>query len=264
MKDIITNLKFLSNLQKNDKINTRYMFKESPGFLTSLSRTFFYNDNRKNALKFIENTINNGFELLSYYERLDKLSDKAICTNIVQDILQSKNGLENLKETYASDLQFVCNIDTIIQTIDAKMKDVANKYSEIIDSKTPTLKPLFETNLGQTNSNKTVVSVSDISPPYYSLSETEIDAKSPLNKITLPPVNTLKNNDNQETTVNFRNGSFDSVTTTQSTILPILGSTGMFIKSGGDCDVDALNGTGSGGSITKMIKEKMKNEKKSK
>ncbi len=55
-----------------------------------------------------------------------------MCLNIVQDLTQSKVGLENLKETYASDLQFVCNIDTIIQAIDAKMKDVESKYVDII------------------------------------------------------------------------------------------------------------------------------------
>ncbi len=209
MKDIITNLKFISNLQKHDKINTRYMFKEPVGFLTSFSRTFFYNDNRKNALKFIESTINNGFDLLTYYERLEKLSDRAICLNIVQDLLQSKVGLENLKETYSSDLQFVCNIDTIIQTIDAKMKDVESKYNDVIkqsknnqiliqlahnldtnahnlDYEVPSFTqhacnsdlPLIEnTDINEKDSikgsTKSCATVATISPPYYSLTEPE-------------------------------------------------------------------------------------------
>ena len=131
MKEIISNLKFISNLKKLDKINTKYMYKEQDGLFTRLNRTFFYNDNRKNTLKFIQTTIQSGFEILMFYERLDKLSDKAMCVNIIQDIIQSKTGLQNLKETYSSDLQFVCNIDTILQTIDAKLKDVESNYDMI-------------------------------------------------------------------------------------------------------------------------------------
>jgi hypothetical protein len=44
-----------------------------------------------------------------------------MCANIISDLKNSKNGLNNLKETYTLDIKFVCDLDTLLQTIDAKL-----------------------------------------------------------------------------------------------------------------------------------------------
>ena len=44
--------------------------------------------------------------------------------NIVNDLKSSKNGLQNLKETYNNDIKFMCDIDVLIQIIDAKLLEM--------------------------------------------------------------------------------------------------------------------------------------------
>ena len=48
-----------------------------------------------------------------------------MCKNLVNDLKNSKAGLQNLKETYYLDMKFICDIDTLIQTIDAKLLDIS-------------------------------------------------------------------------------------------------------------------------------------------
>ena len=43
-----------------------------------------------------------------------------MCANIISDLQNSKSGLNNLKETYTQDVKFVCDLDTLLQTIDAR------------------------------------------------------------------------------------------------------------------------------------------------
>ena len=93
-KEIISSLKFIGKLQKGDKINTKFMYRQPDGLPTRISRTFINQDNRHNTINFIQN---------------------------------SREGLVNLKETYACDLKFCCDMDTILQTIHSKLKEVDSK-----------------------------------------------------------------------------------------------------------------------------------------
>ena len=46
-----------------------------------------------------------------------------MCKNLVEDLKNSKKGLMNLKETYNLDIKFCCDIDTLLQMIDAKLSE---------------------------------------------------------------------------------------------------------------------------------------------
>jgi hypothetical protein len=54
--------------------------------------------------------------------------DKIWCVNIINDINNSRVGLLNLKDTYASDIMFCCKVDTLIQEMDARIQDVYCKF----------------------------------------------------------------------------------------------------------------------------------------
>ena len=131
-KKIISDLKFISQLEKGDKINTKFMYRQPDGFTTRIIRTFFNHDTRQNTLKFIQETIYSTFDILLYYERSNKPSDRSTCINILSDLNKSKIGLNNLKETYSEDLKFKCDIDTILETIESKLKDIEPKYKDNI------------------------------------------------------------------------------------------------------------------------------------
>jgi len=124
LKENLSKLKFISKIQKGDKINVRYLYVQPSGFLTSLSRSFFYQDNRGNTLNFVHNTIYKTFEIIDNLENNNNNNtiEKALGNNITYDLENSKNGLLNLKETYIEDVKFCCDIDTLIQLIDAKIQ----------------------------------------------------------------------------------------------------------------------------------------------
>jgi hypothetical protein len=129
IKKIISNLKFLGSIKPNDKFNSKLLYIQPEGFVTKLTRTFLSYDNRSNALKFIDETIKNSFEILAHYELSSKLSDKSMCENIVKDLIASKTGITNLKMTYSDDIHFCCDIETLIQLLDSKMLDISAKYN---------------------------------------------------------------------------------------------------------------------------------------
>jgi hypothetical protein len=129
MKKVISNLKFLGSLKPNDKFNSKFLYVQPDGIVTRLARTFFSYDNRNNALKFIEETINSSFDVLSHYELSNKASDKAMCENIVKDLVMSKVGITSLKMTYNDDIRFCCDIETLVQMLDSKMLDISSKYN---------------------------------------------------------------------------------------------------------------------------------------
>jgi hypothetical protein len=120
-QEIISRLKFIGKLKKGEKINTRHMYVQPDGFGTSLSRTFVYQDNRGNALNFCQETISRAFELLVTYERSYKNTEKVLFRHLVKDLQQATTGLTNLKFTYISDTKFCCDMDTLLQSINARL-----------------------------------------------------------------------------------------------------------------------------------------------
>jgi len=121
-KEVISKLKFLSKIQIGDKINTKYTAIQNDNMFTSLSR-FFWQDSRVKTIVFIQETIKKAFELIYVFEKSDKISEHILCVNLIKDLKDCKTGLNNLKETYAFDLKFTCDIETILQIIDSKLAE---------------------------------------------------------------------------------------------------------------------------------------------
>lgn len=122
IKEIISNLKFISKLEVGDKIDTKNLYRMQPGYLSTIYRTISF-DSRKSTLVFISKTISNVFELL---ERLEK-SNTDLYNSIIDDLTSTYGGLNNLKETYNDDIKFQCDIDTLIQIIQS---EINNKYKK--------------------------------------------------------------------------------------------------------------------------------------
>jgi hypothetical protein len=126
--EIIPKLKFIGKIQKGDKINVKHMYVQPEGIYTTISRTLFKVDDRSNTLIFVNNTIKKSFELLLSHINSEKEFDKILCRNIANDLRNSKNGLTNLRETYNSDIMFCCKMDTFIEEVEAKIRELENKY----------------------------------------------------------------------------------------------------------------------------------------
>ena len=120
-QEITSKLKFIGKLKKGEKINTRHMYVQPDGLGTSFSRTFLYQDNRGNALSFVQETISRAFELLTTYERSKSHADKVHFNLLVTDLRNSAIGLANLKVTYIADTKFCCDMDTLLEHIHANL-----------------------------------------------------------------------------------------------------------------------------------------------
>lgn len=125
-KEIISRLKFIGRIKPGEKINTKYMFVQQNSLYTSIYRTLFNRDNRENALQFIQETLYRAYDLITLLELSDKDSNKMVCINILKDLENVKTGISNLKETYTTDIKFCCDIDTILQHLDAKIVEINN------------------------------------------------------------------------------------------------------------------------------------------
>lgn len=127
--DIIPKLKFISKLNKGDKINVKSMSIQPNNFYNKINRSFFNIDDRTNTLIFIQTTLKKGFELFLQHVSSLNPFDSILCSNILNDLSNTKVGLLNLKETYIDDIMFICKIDAMIEETDAKLAEINSKYS---------------------------------------------------------------------------------------------------------------------------------------
>ena len=121
-KETISRLKFIGKIQIGDKINLKSMYMQTDSLITQLLRTVFQ-DNRNKTLVFLQDTINKAFEILKCYDKSKKNSDKIMCMNVISDLKGVRTGLKNLKETYITDVKFCCDIDVLLQLIEAKLSE---------------------------------------------------------------------------------------------------------------------------------------------
>ncbi len=118
-KEVISRLKFIGKIQKGEKINVKYMFVQPEGIATRISRTLINQCNRQNTLNFVRNTIKRTFEIIKNYRDSKNESHLHICNHIIYDLKQSQKGIVNIKHTYINDLKVCCDLDTLLQEIEA-------------------------------------------------------------------------------------------------------------------------------------------------
>ena len=136
-KETISRLKFIGKIEINDKIDLKNMSIAHDGLITQISRTVFQ-DNRSKTLVFIQDTISKAFEIIKCYENSKKNHEKLMCVNVINDLKISRAGLKNLKETYYADIKFCCDIDVLLEMIDAKLSETD---IEVFLSLTPPQQP---------------------------------------------------------------------------------------------------------------------------
>ena len=119
--ETISKLKLIGKLQNGDKLNTKYVFIQKDGFLTRLSRWLYWQDNRQNTINFVRNTIYSTFTLITTLKKSNKRYENLILLNIVEDLEQAKQGMVNLKNTYADDIKFCCDLETLLEAVEVEL-----------------------------------------------------------------------------------------------------------------------------------------------
>ena len=110
IEEIVINLKILSQLDKNQKLVTRgaYINIEGPSLIPEFIRRWNRQENRAETIKKINNIINFAIDII------DNTDNKY---DIKQYIIDSKLGIQNLKETYSTCSQTCARLDVILDKI---------------------------------------------------------------------------------------------------------------------------------------------------
>ncbi len=123
IQDIITKIKFIGCIKKDEKINVKTMNILPNSLYTSIYR-IFQQENRNHTLNFLSSTINRAFEIINSYIHSPNSSDILVCKSLFNDLQSSINGLKNLQYTYVSDRMFYCSISTLIENINNKLLEL--------------------------------------------------------------------------------------------------------------------------------------------
>lgn len=117
---IISDLKFITKISPNTYIDTKIKILYDKNIFGKIYRTYFQNDTHINLLNFIEKIINNSFDLLIKYKKtnIDKYQ------NIYNDLTKSIDSINNIKITYVDNNYFCCQLDTLIDDIKIRLKNI--------------------------------------------------------------------------------------------------------------------------------------------
>lgn len=137
---LFINLKIISKIQKNGRISRStdgIISLENKNFYQSIKR-FITSDSRKQSMFEINSIINETIDCLfnivnskfmdkmysdtdEYYKNYENIN------LILKEITSAKNGIENLKFTYAYDANISCQLDILIIKINSSIKDMNHK-----------------------------------------------------------------------------------------------------------------------------------------
>ena len=130
-QETIARLKFLGRVNKGEKINVKEMTLQTESYITSMSRSVWFVDNRNNTLSFIQNTIQAAFALLKLLLQASNVSSKELARVVVKDIDGARAGIANLKTTYSEDTYFCCEVDTYSETLKAKLMAIKSHNPDL-------------------------------------------------------------------------------------------------------------------------------------
>lgn len=132
-QEVLSRLKFIGTLQAGERVDVHNQCIENNTILTGIKR-MFYGEGRDATYAFFTNTIERAFAILYSLVATEKLGDRMVCSHILQDMMKAMNGIKNMQITYQSDKKFMCNLETLVQAVQAKMYEVRQRYPDIYET----------------------------------------------------------------------------------------------------------------------------------
>lgn len=128
VQDIVSKLKFISKIAVGEIVDVASLTLMDRNWKTSAYRTILARgESREGTFELFSETACLAFEMAAEY-----LSDKTaffynIGVMIIDAIQEAKQGILNHSKTYADDKMFVARSETLIKTIEAKIKDFSER-----------------------------------------------------------------------------------------------------------------------------------------
>lgn len=115
-------LDFISRVQTGEKmdVGTRQMYKDT--IPTALYRTLVARgESRDKTIQFIKETLDEAIKLV---QELVELSHLTIARSLLTRIESCRAGVVHLSQTYYSDRMYTSNINALLESIDARVKEL--------------------------------------------------------------------------------------------------------------------------------------------
>lgn len=126
VEEILSELKFISKIKETEKINVRHMKVCGSDFISRFYRSFD-GESRDNTFDFIKACITKSIDLAYYYMDYEDKFHQDISALIFSGLGDAKIGLINLAKTYADDRMFTSKLETLIDTLEVKVKPSMKK-----------------------------------------------------------------------------------------------------------------------------------------
>lgn len=135
VNNTVSKLKFISKIEVGDKVDTNSMTLMKDTWGTSCYRTYkkliANAESRSNTLAFIRRITGEAFDLASRYLMSQDKFYVDIGIIIVESLQQAKAGIINHKETYKSDALHTSEVETLLTTLDTKLKNFIKQAEDI-------------------------------------------------------------------------------------------------------------------------------------
>lgn len=133
-REIVTRLKFMGTLKVGQKVDPPNLSVESNNIFTPFKRMMF-GISRDTVLLFFSETIDRTFEIIRSYCNSKHVSEKIFCSNVIHDLIRATDGLKHQQQTYVNDAMFVCEIETLIESIHGVLFEIQQNNPDIMTFK---------------------------------------------------------------------------------------------------------------------------------
>jgi len=133
-RQIIAKLKFMSILSPHEKIDSRNLVVENNSIFTALKRLFM-GDSRQTTINFFSTTTERAIEIINSLMHSKAVSDRIICSNILNDLINSTNGIRAIQQTYNDDKLIICELDALIEHISSKLYEIKELHPDLFQFK---------------------------------------------------------------------------------------------------------------------------------
>ena len=123
-RHLISTLKYLSFIKKNEKICTKDRSVYKNNWYDFFYRTVVMPENRFDTTNFLETNIDMTFQFLDACESPDKVF------TVIECLQESIQGIENLRYTYQHDACMKGKLDSILIDIKSKIAEIKSRESE--------------------------------------------------------------------------------------------------------------------------------------
>jgi hypothetical protein len=144
--DISSKLKFVAKIQVDQRVNVKSCMSlhDKWSWTARMWRTFHGTEGRLVTYEFIKELISKAYNLLISLRHSNSTYDMQVYCKLISEMILIEPGLRNLTETYKRDDDYVTTIETLIDSLKIKVKELCDYKSldpetlvQHVESKSP-------------------------------------------------------------------------------------------------------------------------------